>query len=63
MAGLGRPPPGPFDVMVKPARRFAMAEVPFDVVHRAKAGLGATINDVVLAAVAAGLHELLEARE
>jgi diacylglycerol O-acyltransferase / wax synthase len=62
IAGLGRPPAGPFDVMVKPARRFAMAEVPFDVVHRAKAGLDATVNDIVLAAVAKGLHDLLELR-
>ena len=62
MVGLGKPPAGPFDVMVKPARRFAMAEAPFEVVRKAKSGLGATVNDVVLAAVASGLHELLESR-
>jgi diacylglycerol O-acyltransferase / wax synthase len=62
LAGLGRPPSGPFDAMVKPARRFAMAEVPFESVHRTKSALGVTVNDVVLTAVAAGLHELLESR-
>jgi WS/DGAT/MGAT family acyltransferase len=61
-AGLGRPPRGPFDTKVKPARRFAIAEVPFDQVHSVKDGLGGTINDVVLAGVAGGLHVILAAR-
>ena len=61
-AGLGRPPRGPFDTKVKPARRFAIAEVSFEEVHTVKDGLGGTINDVVLAGVAGGLHLILEAR-
>ncbi|MDP9330306.1 MAG: wax ester/triacylglycerol synthase family O-acyltransferase [Actinomycetota bacterium] len=62
LAGLGRPPAGPFDTKVGPARRFAMAEVPFERLHAVKEGLGGTINDVVLTAVAGGLHSLLDAR-
>jgi diacylglycerol O-acyltransferase / wax synthase len=60
--GMGAPPLGPFDVEIGPARRFSMAESPFDRLREVKNVLGGTINDVVLTAVAGGLHELLEAR-
>lgn len=60
--GMGAPPLGPFDVEIGPARRFSIAESPFDRLREVKNALGGTINDVVLAAVAGGLHELLEAR-
>jgi diacylglycerol O-acyltransferase len=62
LAGMGMPPRGPFDVRVGPNRRFATAEVPFELVHDVKRSLGGTINDVVLAAVGGGLHDLLHAR-
>lgn len=62
IVGMGAAPHGPFDAKVGPNRRFATCEVPFDRLRRAKRELGGTVNDVVLAAVAGGLHEVLEAR-
>jgi diacylglycerol O-acyltransferase len=62
IAGMGTPPEGPFDVRVGPNRRFATAEVPFELVRGVKRALGGTINDVVLAAVGGGLHDLLAVR-
>ena len=62
IAGMGTPPQGPFDVRVGPNRRFATAEVPFNLVRGVKRRLGGTINDVVLAAVGGGLHDLLDDR-
>jgi diacylglycerol O-acyltransferase len=62
LAGMGTPPRGPFDVDVGPARRFATAEAPFARIRDVKNALGGTVNDVVLAAVAGGLHALLTAR-
>ena len=62
LAGMGAPPRGPFDGDIGPARRFATAEVPFARIRAIKDALGGTVNDVVLAAVAGGLHELLAAR-
>jgi diacylglycerol O-acyltransferase len=62
VAGMGTPPRGPFDGKVGPNRRFATAERPFEELRTIKHLLGGTVNDVVLAAVAGGLHELLEAR-
>jgi diacylglycerol O-acyltransferase / wax synthase len=62
IVGMGAPPQGPFDVRVGPNRRFATAEVPFKLVHDVKRALGGTINDLVLAAVAGGLHDVLDAR-
>jgi diacylglycerol O-acyltransferase / wax synthase len=62
IAGMGAPPRGPFDVHIGPNRRFATAEVSFERVHEIKRALGGTVNDVVLAAVAGGLHDLLRER-
>ncbi len=62
IAGMGPPPAGPFDVQVGPARRFAIADAPFERFREIKKTLGGTVNDVVLTAVAGGLHELLAAR-
>ena len=59
---MGSPPAGPFDTEIGPARRFAIAETPFERLREVKNVLGGTINDVVLSAVAGGLHELLDAR-
>ena len=62
VAGMGAPPPGPFDGRVGPNRRFAMAERPFETLRSVKRGLGGTVNDVVLAAVAGGVHALMAER-
>jgi WS/DGAT/MGAT family acyltransferase len=62
LAGMGAPPRGPFDGPTGPARRFATADVPFDRLRMIKRVLGGTVNDVVLTAVAIGLHELLASR-
>ena len=62
IAGLGRPPEGPFDVKIGPNRRFAMAEAPFERMREIRSRLGGTINDIVIAAVAEGLHDLLRLR-
>lgn len=62
IAGMGATPPGPFDGQIGPARRFATAETPFERFREAKTALGGTVNDVVLTAVAEGLHELLTSR-
>jgi diacylglycerol O-acyltransferase len=62
LAGMGPPPGGPFDAMIGPARRFAMAEVPFERVRVVRHALDGTVNDVVLTMVARGLHDLLTER-
>jgi WS/DGAT/MGAT family acyltransferase len=49
-------------VQIGPNRRFAMADVPFDRLREIRAKLGGTINDVVISAVAEGLHDLLRQR-
>jgi diacylglycerol O-acyltransferase len=62
LVGMGPAPEGPFDGPLGPARRFAIADVPFERLRSIKRSLGGTINDVVLTAVAIGLHKLLIAR-
>ena len=62
LVGMGAPPHGPFDVKIGPARRFGTAEVPFERLRDIRRALGGTINDVVLTAVASGLHDLLTDR-
>ena len=62
VVGMGTPPRGPFDGKVGPNRRFATAERPFLVFRSIKEALGGTVNDVVLATVAGGVHTLLESR-
>jgi diacylglycerol O-acyltransferase / wax synthase len=47
---------------VGPHRKWSCAEVPVSDVKAVRAGLGGTVNDVVLTIVAGGLRELLEAR-
>jgi len=59
---MGAPPAGPFDTLIGPARRFAMAEASFERIREIKHALGGTVNDVVLTAVSGGLHDLLEHR-
>jgi diacylglycerol O-acyltransferase / wax synthase len=62
LLGLGKPPPGPFDIEVGPNRRFAMAEAPVQQFKDVKNALGGTVNDVILATVAGALYRLLRAR-
>jgi diacylglycerol O-acyltransferase / wax synthase len=47
---------------VGPHRKWSSAQVPLSDVKTVRAGLGGTVNDVVLTIVAAGLRELLEVR-
>ncbi len=63
IAGMGAPPGGPFDGRVGPNRRFATAERPFETFRGIKDRLGGTVNDVVLTAVAGGVHTLLQSRD
>ncbi|MBI2237475.1 MAG: wax ester/triacylglycerol synthase family O-acyltransferase, partial [Actinobacteria bacterium] len=60
--GMGQRPSSPLDVRIGPNRRFAMADAPVQRFKDVKNALGGTVNDVVLAAVAGGIHELLKAR-
>ena len=62
LAGMGAPPAGPFDVEIGPARRFSTAEVSFGRVRAIKDALGGTVNDVVLASVASGVHDVMRSR-
>jgi len=60
--GMGQRPRSSLDVRIGPNRRFAMADAPVERFKAVKNALGGTVNDVILTAVAAGLHELLRAR-
>jgi diacylglycerol O-acyltransferase / wax synthase len=62
LVGMGPAPEGPFEGPLGPARRFAIADVPFERLRTIKRRLGGTINDVVVTAVAIGLRELLVTR-
>ena len=55
-------PPSPFNRRVGPNRRFAMVEAPVQTFKDIKNALGGTVNDVVLATVAGGLHGLYRSR-
>ena len=62
-AGLLRPPASSSLVgPVGPHRTWSTAHVHLSDVKSVRAGLGGTVNDVVLAIVAGGLHDLLLAR-
>jgi WS/DGAT/MGAT family acyltransferase len=52
-------PASPLNRPIGPHRRFAYFETPLDRVKQIKNGLGGTVNDVVLAAVAGGLRRWL----
>jgi WS/DGAT/MGAT family acyltransferase len=52
-------PASPLNRPIGPHRRFAYFESPLARVKQVKAGLGGTVNDVVLAAVAGGLRRWL----
>ena len=59
MAGAPAVLHGPFKGSVGARRAFAMATLRMEVIHRARQQLGGTIDDVVLAVVAAGLRRYL----
>ena len=62
IVGMGRRPAVRSTCASGPNRRFATAEVPFELLRDVKRALGGTINDAVLAGVGGGLHDLLDAR-
>lgn len=51
--------PGPFNGPVGPHRMFGATLLPMDAVRRAKRRLGGSIDDVIVATVAAGLYRYL----
>jgi diacylglycerol O-acyltransferase len=55
-------PPSPLNRKVGPNRRFGMTEAPVQTFKDIKNALGGTVNDVVLATVAGGLHRLFRHR-
>lgn len=58
----GQAPASPLNQSVGPNRRFAIAEAPVDDAKMIKNALGGTVNDVILASVAGGLHRFLTNR-
>jgi diacylglycerol O-acyltransferase len=59
VAGLGAAPPSPLNVPIGPHRRFTWVNAHLDDFRAIKSTLGATVNDVVLAAVAGALGRYL----
>jgi len=55
-------PPSPFNRRPGPNRRWSMVEAPVQTFKDIKNSLGGTVNDVVLATVAGGLHRLFRYR-
>ena len=55
-------PASPFNRPIGPNRRFAMVEAPVQAFKDIKNALGGTVNDVVLATVAGGVHQLFRRR-
>jgi diacylglycerol O-acyltransferase len=63
MSGVLRPPPGSsLNGPIGPHRRWAWASAHLTDVKRIRAGLGGTVNDVVLTAITGAFRELLAAR-
>jgi diacylglycerol O-acyltransferase len=56
----GTAPPTPFNAALTPHRRIGLRSIPLDDVKAVKNGLGATVNDVVLAMCAGGLRRYLK---
>lgn len=61
LARAGRAAPTPLNQTVGSQRRIALAEAPRAVMRAARRHHGATTNDVVLAAVAGGIHDWMTA--
>lgn len=62
LAQLGLAPESGLNVPIGPHRRFDALELPLSEVKQVRAGLGGTVNDVILAVVAGGLRRFLLAR-
>jgi WS/DGAT/MGAT family acyltransferase len=62
MARMGQAPPSSLNQPIGPHRRFEMVRLDLAAVKKVRAGLGGTINDVILAVVTGALRELLLAR-
>jgi WS/DGAT/MGAT family acyltransferase len=63
LSRLGRAPPTSLNRPIGPHRRWEMVSLDLDAVKAVRAGLGGTVNDVLLAVVAGALRQLLEARD
>ena len=62
LASMGMAPPSPLNVPIGPHRRFEMVDVELAQVKEVRAGLGGTVNDVILAVVAGALRSWLLGR-
>ena len=62
LASMGMAPPSPLNVPIGPHRRFEMLDIELPQIKQVRAGLGGTINDVILAMVAGGLRKWLLGR-
>ena len=62
MVSMGLAPASPLNVPIGPHRRWEMVELPLAEVKTVRAGLGGTVNDVILAVVAGALRNWLTAR-
>ncbi len=61
-AGVAGAPPSPLNVPIGPHRRFTWVDAELSRLKAIKDGLGGTVNDVVLSAVALGLGDFLRER-
>jgi diacylglycerol O-acyltransferase len=59
---LSPAPESPLNTPLSPSRRLAWAHRPLDDLRKVKRAHGTTINDVLLAAVAGGVHEFMAGR-
>jgi diacylglycerol O-acyltransferase len=62
LSRLGRAPASSLNQAIGPHRRWEMVSLDLDAVKAVRAALGGTVNDVLLAVVAAALRQLLLAR-
>jgi diacylglycerol O-acyltransferase / wax synthase len=60
--GRGQPTPASMNGPLGPNRRWVWANATMSEVRRIRAGLGGTVNDVILTAITRGYRELLEGR-
>jgi WS/DGAT/MGAT family acyltransferase len=63
LSRLGRAPASSLNRPIGPHRRWEMVSLDLGAVKAVRAGLGGTVNDVLLAVVAGALRELFEARD
>jgi diacylglycerol O-acyltransferase / wax synthase len=63
LSRLGRAPPSSLNRPIGPHRRWEMVSLDLAEVKAVRAGLGGTVNDVLLAVVAGALRQLFEERD